>query len=64
MTVSANDPLLGSRSDLEMPLFHRSLEIVRAYTINQNSLHTIYFKNSNMTPRLLCPNFLKNLEHN
>ena len=34
VTVSLNEPLLGSGSDLEMSLFRRSLEILRTCTRN------------------------------
>ena len=51
-TVSLNEPLPGSGPDFEMSRFCRSLEIFRTCTISQNNPHSIYFKNSNMTPRL------------
>ena len=52
VTVSLNEPLPGSGPDFEMSRFCCSLEIFRTPTISQNNPHSIYFKNSNMTPRL------------
>ena len=50
--ITVNEPLPGSGPDFEMSRFCRSLEIFRTRTISQNNPHSIYFKNSNMTPRL------------
>ena len=50
--ITHDEPLPGSGSNLEMSRFCRSLEIFRTRTISQNNPHSIYFKKSNMTPRL------------